>query len=102
MMENDLYTLCDFPKTMSIWSYFQSYYLTDFSITTCQIWFKHHALSKTRSLFLVICWEIWRNINDEIFQNNKKDNWASVNSIFSYHSSMIKALARDENCLVLR
>jgi hypothetical protein len=59
-------------------------------------------MAKIGSLFIGICWEIWRNRNEDIFQNIKKDNWASVNSILSYHSSLINVLVRHEDHPVLR
>lgn len=69
------------------------------SLAGCQVWLEHHAMAKIGSLFIGICWEIWRNRNEDIFQNIKKDNWASVKS---YHSSLINALVRHEDRPVLR
>jgi hypothetical protein len=43
-------------------------------------------------MFIVTCFEIWRNRNNEIFQHVKRDTLTSVNNIFSYHSSMVQAL----------
>jgi len=65
-------------------------------MTNCHIWFKHHAMLNTRPLFIVTCWEIWRNKNGKFFQQVKKDTWASVNSIFSYHSSIIQVLSHTD------
>ena len=58
----------------------------------CQIWFKHHATSEARTLFIVTCFEIWQNINEDIFQNMNKDTWAFVNIIILYHYSMVHML----------
>jgi hypothetical protein len=43
----------------------------------CQSWFKHHATTKAGSMFIVTCFEIWWNRNEEVFQNVKKDNLGS-------------------------
>ena len=101
-VEIDMHTLRDCPSAMSIWRYFRSTYPNDFYMQDCQKWFKHHSTIETGTMFLVTCFEIWRNRNEEIFQNVKKDHWASVNSIFSYHSSMVVALGSANKHRVVR
>lgn len=64
----------------------------DFYMHNCHIWFKIMLLVR-RTLFHWTSFEIWRNRNEDIFQNVKKDTLASVNTILSYHSSMAHALS---------
>jgi hypothetical protein len=45
-----------------------------------------------RMLSLITYFEIWKNRYEEIFQNVKKDTWNSINTIISYHASMVHAL----------
>ncbi|KEH30503.1 hypothetical protein MTR_4g073630 [Medicago truncatula] len=87
---------------MSIWRYFRSTYPDYFYMQDCQKWFKHHSTIETGTMFIVTCFEIRRNRNKEIFQNVKKDHWASVNSIFFYHSSMVVVLGRTSKHHVVR
>jgi hypothetical protein len=87
-----MHILRDCPNAMSIWRYFRSTCPNDFYMQDCQSWFKHRATTEAGSMFIVTCFEIWRNRNEENFQNVKKDNWASVNDIYLYYFSMVHAL----------
>ncbi|KAK2382027.1 TMV resistance protein N [Trifolium repens] len=101
-METDMHTLHDCPNAMSIWRYFRPINPNDFYMQDCHSWFKHHATTKAGYMFVVTCFEIWRNRNEEVFQNVKKDNWTSVNDIYSYHSSMVHALGPTNKQHVIR
>jgi len=58
----------------------------------CQLWFKHHATMEASTKFIVTCYEIWRNRNEQIFQNMQADTWNSINIIVFYHASMVYTL----------
>jgi uncharacterized membrane protein YjdF len=77
-------------------------YPNKFYMQDSRIRFKHHATTEAGSMFIATCFEIWRNKNKEIYQNVKKDNWASVNDIYSYHSSIVHALGPTNKQHVIR
>jgi len=91
-VESDLHTLRGCPRAMSIWKDICPTSPNNFYMQDCQLWFKHHATMEASTKFIVTCFEIWRNRNEHIFQNVHKDTWNSVNSIISYHASMVYAL----------
>jgi len=64
----------------------------DVALSQAEADFADVATEYSVSKGLISCSEIWRNRNNEIFQHVKKDTLASVNNIFSYHSSMVQAL----------
>jgi len=82
-VESDLHTLRDCPRAISIWISVYPIYPNNFYMQDCQLWFKHHATMEAGTKFIVTCFEIWRNRNEQIFQNVQKDTWNYVNNIIS-------------------
>lgn len=75
-VESDMHTLRDCPRAKN--RHLCHTYPNNLYIQDCQIWFKHHVVRERGNMIISVCYGIWRNRNEEIFQNITKTTWASL------------------------
>lgn len=66
----------------------------DFYSQDYMSWLRKNIFENQGSLFVVVCWFIWRARNAEIFTNSKWCVWYVLNQTYALHDLIIKTLGK--------